>query len=150
MPPFTNDMALDARIEERLERRLADVPNYTHLEIDTVTNLDCRLFPPGFELSEEASKEFRTLCQTSQVTIPRPTMFSSHRKYLGPLIVFAKKLTWPLVQIHLKQTLTSMSEFNSQVVMQLAKNHVQGARSSSEGQQSTLNGSPSAPLNLEG
>lgn len=124
--PGLGQSQLEDRVTEALRTRLgASNGHYTIEEIEAVSRLKRTLFPPDFQLDQETSECFRTLVQFADVQLKPAQMIRSHRRFIGPLIVFIKKLTWPLIQIHLKDTINSAREFNARTVILLAKQQVE-------------------------
>lgn len=102
---------LEARARATLERRLEGSTDYTADEIERVHTLKPNLFPQHFELSTAYADHFRALAKLSQQTLKPNGKISSHRKYIGPVIVFLKKLSWPLIRIHLKDHFQGIEDF---------------------------------------
>lgn len=90
-------------------------------EVETVSNLARPLFPPGFLLPESARESMQLLCRLSQTQLRPASAITSHRRFLGPVIVFVKRLSWPLIQIHLKETFSSFHDLHCQMVDLTAK-----------------------------
>ena len=118
---FPNSSALSARVSEALNLRLSSARDYTSTEIQEVEELDKALFPKNFEISEEARETVRVLCSLSCCELRPAREIRSHRKFVGPLIVFVKRLTWPLVRFHLKDTFEAAQLFNSRLVSSHAR-----------------------------
>lgn len=105
--------ALEERVRQALERRQRDSVEYPTEEIDHITALDRRLFTGGFELDEELTTRFRALSALSRCELRPIHQIKSHRPLLGPLIVRLKRLVFPLVAVHFKESFKSLQEFNS-------------------------------------
>lgn len=95
--------------------------DYTSEEIAEIERLDRRLFSSEFEISEEARESLRVLCTYSRCELRPSPIIRSHRKLIGPAIVFLKKLSWPLVRFHLKDTFESIELFHSSLVYSYAR-----------------------------
>ena len=106
---------------ENLSARLARSPAYNLEEILEIEQLDKRLFPATFEISYESRETLRVLCSYSRCELRPASSIRSHRKFIGPVIVFLKKLSWPLMRFHLKETFESMQLFHSWVVYSYAR-----------------------------
>jgi hypothetical protein len=111
---------LSDRVEANLAARLS--LTYTRAEINDVSNCSSALFPESFKISDKLTKQFRNLCSLSNVSLKAGKIIRSHRKVIGPLIVFFKKLTWPFIQVHLKEPIEKIQLFQSQTVRMLAEN----------------------------
>ena len=86
-----------------------------------MTELEHKSLSGNAALTSDAIDLLRALSNHAQVTIKPENDFKSHRKLIGPLISFAKKLSFPLVNCHVKKSLTTQQEFNQTVVEALAK-----------------------------
>ncbi len=113
-------------IDTALANRLGST--YTLEEIERVTNLSRRVFPPDVDINEETLERFRALARLSQIQLRPASQIKSHRKLIGPIIVFFKKLTFPFIQVHLKQPFEGLEEFASGLVYSLAKEVVEVER----------------------
>lgn len=114
---------LSDRVESAASARRASAA-VSEQEISHVAGLDRRLFPDGFELDHPNSEMYRRLAILSQSEL-RPVQITSHRRYIGKLIVFAKRCTWPLLKVHLEKRFRSLDEFSRTTVYQLARQHVE-------------------------
>lgn len=112
---------LENTVNERLASRLAGNPHYSENEIRRISSLDISLFPRGVRPDEDCCNAFRSLARLSQLELKPNPRITSHRRILGPLIVGLKRLTWPLVSIHLKDSFSALEEYASWVVYTLAR-----------------------------
>jgi hypothetical protein len=69
----------------------------------------------GFTATSERVELLRRLCQIYSADI-RPQAPTSHRKIIGPLIVFGKKMLQPVVNAVFGPALRNQREFNANVV----------------------------------
>ncbi len=115
---------LDARAREALAERLEKRTNVNFEEIEEVSTLSRRLFPVGLELDFRTLERFRALASFSQFQLLPHTQITSHRRFLGPIIVALKRLSWPILQVHLRKSFEGQQEFNARVVEALAHNVV--------------------------
>ena len=105
----------------KFKKRLVSNQNYTEEEVNEIKSLNTSLFGKTTRIDLELSKTFRSLAKLSQCELKPSTEIRSHRKIIGPVIVFLKKLSWPLIKAHLKNTLEGQQEFNSWTVYALAQ-----------------------------
>lgn len=112
---------LEDQIHLRLSTRLNQNSKYTVEEVRRITDLDRSLFPKDFAVSKETSDNLRALANLSQCQLKPAREIRSHRKLLGPVIVALKKLTWPLIKVHLNDTFEGLQEFCSRMVYSHAK-----------------------------
>jgi hypothetical protein len=121
MSLIKNDFfSLSGVSEDALLRRLANSEEYTVNEIEMVKARSERLFPFDFELSEELTEDFRVLAKHTRVELT-PRNLSSHRKYIGPVIVASKRILFKLLSAILKDTLGAQEIYNRHMLKVLAK-----------------------------
>lgn len=118
---YINHQELMQKITIRLDCRIKNNANYSTLEISEISTKNSALCPSNFEISDKARELLRVLIMLSRCELKLAKHIRSHRKFIGPLIVFFKKLTWPLVHFHLKDTFESIQQFNSWTVYGLAQ-----------------------------
>ena len=115
-----DSVALSSRATHSLKSRLDTDACFDQAEIRHVEDLSKTLFPPNFVISEEHRERFRTLCAFSQTRLRPAREITSHRRFIGPVIVLVKRLSWPFIELHLRDTFRSLAEFNARSVEQLA------------------------------
>ncbi|MCC6933634.1 MAG: hypothetical protein IT292_10340 [Deltaproteobacteria bacterium] len=108
-------------VQESLSHRLQANANYQQEEITKLTNKSARLFPKDFAIDEELCNQLRSLCQLSQVSLKPSNKITSHRKFIGPLIVALKKMTYPLIKVHLDDSFKGIAAMNAWLVESHAK-----------------------------
>jgi hypothetical protein len=104
---------LEARVCAALDNRLRSLGHFSAQEIVDVTQKKRTVFPPGFALPSEITDEFRSLAKFAQLELRPAAAITSHRRFIGPLIVALKRLTWPLIALHLKDTVNAVREFEA-------------------------------------
>ncbi len=119
---------LEQRAITQLESRLASNRHYTSSEVVEIEELDRRLIPTDIDIDEGTTKKLRALCKLSQCELKPAREITSHRPFIGPIIVAIKKLSWPLIKIHLKEAFAGQQEFNSWAVYSIAENSVENIR----------------------
>jgi hypothetical protein len=107
---------LEGRVSDALQLRLKQRSDLNEEEIRNVSELKARLLPEGYELDLPTTERLRLLCRLSQAELRPAASITSHRKLVGPLIVRAKRLLWPLLRAPFKDSFAALDEFNSQVV----------------------------------
>lgn len=115
--------ALEVTCRKRLNERIATQAGQFSLneeEIKNVRDYDSR-FIKDISLSKDDNDELRLLASWTKFKLKPPSSISSHRKIIGPLIVLLKRLTFPLVNFHMKDMVREMEEFASAVVERQAK-----------------------------
>lgn len=81
----------------------------------------------GFTASPERVEILRRLCQVYSTDV-RPQAPTSHRKIIGPFIVFGKKMLQPIVNAVLGPALRNQREFNASVISLLTDLCNEGSR----------------------
>ena len=117
---IADKFSLSTRVEENLADRIRQASDYDQKEIKRVSSYNHRVLPEDFTLEFETGEKLRALAAFSQCELKPAREISSHRKIIGPIIVWLKRLTWPFVKVHLDQTFRAQQEFNSLMVECLA------------------------------
>jgi len=111
----------------------------TQLEKLVLTNLSNRMKEKGFKeedvayvrglslfpitdasrIDDETLERLRRLCEVWEVNM-KQTHITSHRPVVGPIIVFFKKLLFPLLKIFLKEPFAQQRKFNAEALALLA------------------------------
>lgn len=110
---FVDEEKLIARLHARMDN------TYTQDEIESVVNYDSRIFKKELNLTQKDVDLLKHLINISQVKISVPKSIVSHRKYLGPVIVFFKKIVYRLVGYCISPTLKIQSDFNTTLIAYL-------------------------------
>lgn len=108
-----NAKLLEHTVQDNLKLRLKNSPYYYHQEINDIEEKSTSLFPKDFSIPQDICNRLRALCSLSQTNIKNCQTVKSHRKYLGPLIVFLKKLVLKLLQAQLNDTFKGIEQFNA-------------------------------------
>lgn len=115
------DVLLNERIFTALVERLNKNQQYTIEESNQIASLDRSLFGNKLALSEDQTTALRSLSKLSQIELKQSKEITSHRKYIGRLIVFLKKLSWPIIKVHLKEPFDGIKEFSEWMVFSHAR-----------------------------
>ena len=108
----------DAELCSRLEARVADrlaAKEFRIDEVEYVRNADFCPVRGTLTVSEPELNTLRRLCQAWEIEL-RPGKITSHRPVIGPIIVGAKKLVFPLIQVFLKDLVKQQKDFNSSAI----------------------------------
>ncbi len=114
-PPI-NLAALNLEIDEALRNRVNGNEEYTWSEVTDIAELQRTLFPKEFEVESVALERLRVLARLYRCEIQPPHAIKSHRKFIGPCIVAAKKLLWPIINLHMEPCLDQLQEFHSHLL----------------------------------
>lgn len=118
---FPGVESIAERVEKSLHSRLSAKAEYNDKEIKQVTKLSRSLFPRDFRVSDDAIDTLRVLCSYSRCELKPARAIQSHRPFIGPLIVFLKRISWPFIRFHLKETFDSIQLFHSWTVYEYGK-----------------------------
>ncbi len=118
------DEHLDHQLASRLAARVAS-GDLSPATIRNVERASFRAVPDGLELEDDAVERLRRLCQLWDVRILSRGV-TSHRRFLGPIIVMAKTLLFKVLQFLLKDTLHQQRSFNAEVIRALAEMSTKG------------------------
>jgi hypothetical protein len=124
---------IEKRINDCFCARLKQNSDYRSEEISQVGQYSTRLFPRNFELEEDASDTLRFLAKLALTDLHPASDIQSHRRFLGPIIVWLKKLSWPFVRIHLKDTFAALREYHIRLLVLVAQQHAQLAMLRADG-----------------
>ena len=104
---------IEATAHKNLEMRIKNSVNYSNQEIKDIEEKSTSLFPKDFSIPKDICNRLRALCSLSQTNIKDCETVKSHRKYVGPIIVFVKKLVLKLLQAQLHNTFKGIEQFNA-------------------------------------
>lgn len=112
------DSDLETRVLDQLSLRMSK-KGFKEEDIAYVRSLS--LFPvtDASNIDDGTLEKLRRLCEVWEVQFKTPKI-TSHRPIIGPVIVFAKKLIFPLLQVFLKEPFAQQRKFNAEVLSLLA------------------------------
>ncbi|MBN8548196.1 MAG: hypothetical protein J0M12_02650 [Deltaproteobacteria bacterium] len=108
------DGALCAALDQRIKARLA-AKEFRADEVEYVKQANFSPIQGDLKVSESELNTLRRLCQAWEIEL-RPGKITSHRPLVGPLIVAAKKLVFPIIQVFLKDLVKQQKDFNSSAI----------------------------------
>ena len=88
-------------------------------EIHYIEQVDFSPLKKKCSISPAKLEKLRELCALWDVDL-KPAKITSHRKFIGPLIVGVKKALFPIVRVFLKDFLRQQRSFNGAVVAALS------------------------------
>jgi hypothetical protein len=97
-------------IKARIQSGMFDSRNVAH-----IASLDFSLVSGTLEANEKEMAVIRRLCQSWDVDL-RPFKISSHRPFIGPLIVFVKQIAFRVLRVFFKEFVTQQRDFNAATV----------------------------------
>ena len=113
------DANLEQRVASQVQGRIA-AGQFAARDVEYVAGLTRPVFSGRADLDDDSLEKLRTLCKMWDVDI-RPAAITSHRKFLGPLIVKCKQVFFPLLRVLLKDFIAQQREFNATAITLLAK-----------------------------
>ncbi len=102
---------VDARIEAGV---------YARSDVEYLARIDRSLVQGTLSINETKLEKLRKLCQLWEIDL-KPVEISSHRKFIGPIIVGIKKLLFPIVRVLFKNTLKQQRDFNAAAISLLTE-----------------------------
>lgn len=84
-------------------------------EITYVSNLELSIPKAGEDLTEKEHSILRSLCRLSNVEL-LPFSIVSHRRFVGPVIVAAKRFIFRFLQVLLRDLVRQQRDFNVRAV----------------------------------
>ncbi len=106
---------IDASVE-KLRREKAISSEERH----AARNIDLSISKGDLHISEKKLEKLRILCQLWDLKLS-PREISSHRKFIGPIIVTVKKKLFPIFQFFLKDLIRQQRDFNATTIRLMAE-----------------------------
>lgn len=104
----------ESQVAKQVEDKIA-LKKFTEDDIDYVAKLKLPLVGGALTVSDKDLEQLRRLCQLWDVEL-QPVAISSHRRFVGPIIVAIKKLLMPFMRAILKDTLKRQRDFNAATI----------------------------------
>lgn len=108
------DKQIEDLVKEQINRGA-----YNPKDIEYISNLKKPIIQDSANINQARLETLRRLCQLWCVDI-KISDFSSHRKFIGPIIINLKKITYPIFRLILKDFIKQQRDFNSEVILLLA------------------------------
>jgi hypothetical protein len=108
------DNQLSKRLFDRLTSRI-NSGKFIWENVGYIQDVSLKAAGKNFEVSEKSLEKLRRACQLWDVDIKLKDI-SSHRKFIGPVIVTAKKLIFPILKAFLKDSLHQQRAFNAAIL----------------------------------
>lgn len=110
---------LSAAIDAAVQRRIAS-GEFSAQDVKNISERELALIPKDLAVPPHLLEKLRRLCQLWEVDI-RDANITSHRKVIGPFIVAAKKMIYPLIRFALKDLIREQRDFNAEVISTIAE-----------------------------
>jgi hypothetical protein len=105
---------LEKLLTDQVEKKIV-AGNFAAHDVDYISRYPVSLSSGALTVNDLQLEKLRRLCQLADVQLI-PTKISSHRPYIGPVIVAAKKVLFSILAVLLKDTLRKQRDFNAAVI----------------------------------
>ncbi len=109
-----SDSQLLASLQARIEARISQ-GDYNRDEIHYVSKVNLELVNESLSVDQVTLEKLRQACQLWDIQF-RPVNISSHRKFIGPVIVALKKLALPIIKLLMKDVIERQRLFNATMI----------------------------------
>ena len=106
------------QVRDALAQRVAELRaagKFSEADERHIAQLSFSITRDGFAATPERVELLRRLCQLYSADV-RPPAPTSHRRFIGPFIVFGKRLIQPIVNAVFGPAIRNQREFNAAVV----------------------------------
>lgn len=120
--PIVNQGKQDLELEKHVLGLLSKRMEKCKFKVEDIAYVkSLSLFPvkDASNIDEETLERLRRLCEVWEVQFKAPKI-TSHRALIGPVIVFVKRLLYPLLQVFLKEPFAQQRKFNAEALSLLA------------------------------
>ena len=114
-----NSVALEGSASAAVAARIAE-GKFKRTDVEYISRLNLPVVEGALNVSDRQLEKLRRLCQLADVDLV-PARISSHRPFIGPLIVAGKKVLFSILKVLLKDTLRKQRDFNAAVISYLAE-----------------------------
>lgn len=108
-------------INKEIENRFSKLSKEYSSELESIISLSNQLFPNDIKMTNKELDNYRALCSHSQNSFKNLDSITSHRKIIGPIIVFFKKMLWNILKHLLGDTIKSINLALSLSIINQAK-----------------------------
>jgi hypothetical protein len=119
---------LSAEVRRKIEGGV-----YTEDFVKVVAKISPGVMKRSLRVNAQQLESLRRLCQIWDVDV-KPLPITSHRKFIGPVIVAVKRLVFPILKLFLRDSLRQQRDFNAQTIallMELCQD-TQGGRTQNQ------------------
>jgi hypothetical protein len=117
--PLPDALQYVRAIQDRCDSRLQEGVVRAQ-DVDNIRNRALDLIPKDLSVDAVALEKLRRLCQLWEVDLHVGDI-SSHRKWIGPVIVQMKKLLFPVIRFFMKDFIREQRDFNAATIQLLAE-----------------------------
>ena len=108
---------LEKTLSDNVAQRIAS-GNYKARDVDYIAKFPISLTTGALTINDLQLEKLRRLCQLADVQLT-PSRITSHRAFIGPVIVAVKKILFSILAVLLKETLRKQRDFNAAVIAYL-------------------------------
>ena len=98
---------------------------FAQKDVEYLSRLDRSVVTGTLSVRNDRLEILRKLCQLWEIEVTPPKI-TSHRKVVGPIIVFGKRLLFPILKMLLKDTIRKQRDFNATTITLLTELCQQG------------------------
>lgn len=109
--PWGSDSEIETLVASNSARKLRDKV-YTKEDLHYISHVNLSAVKGSLDVSDVELEKLRILCRSWDIDL-RPSRITSHRKFIGPLIVAIKKLLFPLIRFFLKDLIQQQRSYNA-------------------------------------
>lgn len=113
----------DSEINQLIQAKAAALlasGKITENNLKYLQQLDLSIVKSDLDISDLLLERLRLNCQLFDVEL-RPREITSHRKFVGPVIVAVKKLIFPVIKFFLKDFIRQQKDFNASLIATLGQ-----------------------------
>ena len=110
---------LAAALQAAVERKIS-AGTIKRQDVDYIGRINRELVAGTLRVSDSKLEKLRRLCQLWEVDM-KVGPVTSHRKYVGPIIVTFKNLLFPILRVLLKDTFRQQRDFNAAAISLLTE-----------------------------
>lgn len=122
-----DNLELEKTLTERVKARIAK-GDYSENDCKVIQQMRMSVVHGELPIDDYALEKLRHMCQLWDVDL-RPRAITSHRKFIGPIIVASKKIFFPIIKIFLKDFIRQQRDFNAATIRMMGALSVDQARS---------------------
>lgn len=108
---------LERSLDERVRAKISS-GEFKDENVSYIRDVNLQAIEGSASLSDDTLERLRRMCQVWDADL-RPFTITSHRKVIGPVIVGAKKLLFPLFKGFFKDFISQQKSFNAEVLSYL-------------------------------
>lgn len=125
------DIGLESTLKNRVNERISK-GEFKPEDLEYIKKLSLNPIKGTLSVDDETLEKLRRMCQLWEVDL-KPVHITSHRKFVGPIIVAAKKVLFSILRVLFKGTFEKQRDFNAAVISAFATAVNQSRERNTEG-----------------